>query len=291
MRLPSSPTCARLHQLDREPLTLDGVTLDNDLTESNHFVDIFRVSREHGYQSAPGQVEYMYIMHSSGHEHREHSRLGPVCTGTRAPSFWRSPAPLTHLEARCIFLDAERAAAWYQFYRRVQDFNHRRRARIAEFLFGSHDVVINETHQGMVRAHNRANIGCYTFTSESLEPNPVTSSGADSNAESTPGDSPVGDERSLFPLTLSPTLPAFLVEPYPNLKAPAIDALGWRERLDRHGLHERITSQNILPHGGGYRYPQLRAGHCHAARAPQWPAKERSRPTRCTSRTNAHGPS
>ena len=49
---------------------LDGIPLDNDLTESNHFVDVFRVSDEPGYERPPGGAECLYIMHSSGHEHR-----------------------------------------------------------------------------------------------------------------------------------------------------------------------------------------------------------------------------
>jgi hypothetical protein len=123
----------------------------------------------------------------------------------------------------------------------VQDFNHRRRQALGEFLFGDHEVLINATHQGMVRGFNRANIGCYTF------------------------DDPKGDDAGddagqapLFPLTLSPSLPAFLVRGRRNFEPQAIDALGWSERVERHGLSERIAGTNLLPHGGGYRYPQLR---------------------------------
>ena len=55
-------------------------------------------------------------------------------------------------------LEGERARAWYEFYLQVQDFNHRRRQVLAEFLFGEHAVIINATHQGMVRALNRAGL-------------------------------------------------------------------------------------------------------------------------------------
>ena len=232
---------ARLRELDRQPLTLDGVVLDNDLTESNHFVDVFRVSDEDGYQGLPGGARYVYVMHSSGHEHRERSPFGPGL-------YWDASDELSQL-ARVMdtpfgtlhILDAEQAEAWYGFYRKVDDFNHRRRALLGAFLFGRHQVVINATHQGMVRGYNQANIGCYTFEDTDLGEN---------------GDADL--DGPFFPLTLSPTLPAFLVRPEPNLCDGAIDALGWRARIDRHGLHERIAGQNILPHGGGYSYPQLR---------------------------------
>ena len=36
----------RLHALDREGLELDGIAVDNDLTESNHFVDVLTIDPE-----------------------------------------------------------------------------------------------------------------------------------------------------------------------------------------------------------------------------------------------------
>lgn len=223
---------ARLHELDARPLTLDGVQLDNDLTESNHFVDVFRVSQEPGYEPAPQNAPYVYIMHSSGHEHREASPLGPGLYWDKSRQLYEMARVIDTPWGRLHVLDAEDAAAWYAFYQSVQAFNHRRRALLGAFLFGDHEVIINATHQGMVRGHNLANIGCYTFAP--------------------------ADEEPLFPLTLSPTLPAFLVRPKHNFSDAAIDALGWRSRIDRHDLEQRIVDSNILPHGGGYNYPHLR---------------------------------
>lgn len=226
---------ARLHEFEARGLELDGIPLDNDLTESNHFVDVFRVSDDPGYERPPGDAECLYIMHSSGHEHREKSPLGPGL-------YWDQSQELAAMARRVdtpwgalSILEGERARAWYEFYLQVQDFNHRRRQVLAEFLFGEHAVIINATHQGMVRALNRANIGCYTFEDES--------SGEDG--------------ATLFPLTLSPTLPAFLVRGKPNFTAAAIERLGWAERVERHGLQTRLADINILPHGGGYNYPSF----------------------------------
>jgi hypothetical protein len=225
----------RLHALDREGLELDGIPVDNDLTESNHFVDVLTIDPERSREELPGGARHCFIMHSSGHELR-----GPTARGPGL--YWDESAELRAM-ARVVdtpwgslhVLTGDAARRWYAFYQEVQDFTHRRREALARFLFGDFDVVVNATHQGLVRAVNQANIGCYHYD----DPAP-------------------GEEDPLFPLTLSATLPAFLVRGGKNFTDRAIAELGWGERLARHGLEERIRGTNVLPHGGGYRFPSVR---------------------------------
>ena len=235
--LPSLPDAAtveeRLRALSAGHLSLDGVTLENDLSAKNHFIDVFELAPDGQLEPAPNAARYYFIMHSSGHEHR-----GPTARGIGL--YWDKSAPLLAL-ARTVtspwgnlhILEGDAAAEWFEFYQRVDDFNHRRRAAIAELIFGDHELVVNATHQGLVRGMNCANIGCYTY--------PTATAAAD----------------RLFPLTLSPDEPAFLVRGHDNFAAATIDELGWGERADRYGLRDWLTSTNLLPHGGGYTYPQL----------------------------------
>jgi hypothetical protein len=224
----------RLHALDREGLELDGIRVDNDLTESNHFVDVLTVDQERSSEGLPGGARHCFIMHSSGHELR-----GPTAAGPGL--YWDESAELRAM-AQVIdtpwgslhVLTGDAAARWYAFYRKVQDFTHRRREALGRFLFGDFEVVVNATHQGLVRAVNQANIGCYHY------------------------DDPAPGAEPLFPLTLSATLPAFLVRGARNFTDRAIDQLGWSDRLARLGLAERIRGTNVLPHGGGYRFPAVR---------------------------------
>ena len=225
----------RLHALDREGLELDGIRIDNDLTESNHFVDLLTVDPERSVEALPGGARHCFIMHSSGHELR-----GPTARGPGL--YWDESAELRAMAevvetpwGSLRVLTGDAARRWYGFYRDVQDFTHRRREALARFLFGDFQVVVNATHQGLVRAVNQANIGCYHWD----DPAP-------------------GEEEPLFPLTLSASLPAFLVRGRRNFTEPAIDRLGWRERLERLGLDDRIRGTNVLPHGGGYRFPSFR---------------------------------
>lgn len=221
----------RLHSFDTAELTLDGIPIDNDLTESNHFVDVFEVSEADQREPVPGDARYMFIMHSSGHEHREPSERGVGLYWDKSDELCALADTFDTPWGKLRILQGERAAEWYTFYKKAQDFNHRRRELMAEWLFGDFSSLINATHQGLVRGYNQANIGCYTFEDASA---------------------------SLFPLTLSPLLPAFLVRGKPNLGAATAERAGWAERLEKHGLADKLADTNLLPHGGGYNYPHLR---------------------------------
>ncbi len=232
--LPARDTVsARLAELEAGKLQLDGITLESDLTETNHFVDVLEIDPD-GSPEPPTGDRYYFIMHSSGHEHR-----GPTERGIGL--YWDKSEPLDQLARHfdtpwgtLRILEGDDAAEWYRFFRQVDDFNHRRRATIAELLFGDYRPVVNATHQGLVRGYNTANIGCYTY----------------------PADAPA-DQR-LFPLTLSPSHPAFLIRGADNLNPTTLRRLGWDQRAERLGVAERLTDCNFLPHGGGYTYPHLR---------------------------------
>lgn len=219
----------RLHTFEAEGLTLEGVEVDNDLTEPNHFVDVFSVDPSSA-EPPPGGASHYFIMHSSGHEHR-----GPTPRGVGL--YWDLSEQLMSMATihdtpwgNLRVLEGDAAREWYEFYQKVQAFNHRRREALARHLFGDLTSVINATHQGLVRGFNRANVGCYTFE-----------------------DDAAGDDR-LFPLTLSAELPSFIVRGENNFTEATIEAQGWSDRVERHGLWDRIRGTNLLPHGGGYTY-------------------------------------
>lgn len=233
----------RARRLKEGGLELDGIELDYDLEESNHFVDAFEVTSTKGApirdaggaapsiaEEAPLGAKAFFIMHSSGHEHRAPSVLGPGLYYDESEELRKSARVIETPWGECRVLVGADAAQWFQAYARIQDFNHRRREAVAKALFGDFRAVVNETHQGLVRGLNRANVGVYTYDA--------------------PGE--------LFPLTLSATLPAYLVRGHKNVTAPMMTSLGWDERARRHGLAERLKDTNLLPHGGGYKYPKLR---------------------------------
>jgi hypothetical protein len=98
---------------------------------------------------------------------------------------------------------------------------------------GPLEVLCNRTHQGQL-AMNDCILGCYYFDQADLE------------------------RGQLFPLTLGPELPVYLVAPRANLDREALEQTGFLERAEKHALVERLGSANLLPHGGGYSYAQYK---------------------------------
>ncbi|MBI2895970.1 MAG: hypothetical protein HYY06_20600 [Deltaproteobacteria bacterium] len=228
--VPEAEAREAARRVAREGLVLDGTPLDYDLHESNHFVDVLTV-RESVRGTLPSST--LFVMHSSGHEHR-----GP---GPRGPGLYYDESDELRRAARVpqtpwgtlTVLEGDAAWRWFEFVERVQAFNLARREAFARAIFGPFTVIANATHQGLL-APNDANIGCYVFEEDET------------------------DGTALYPLTLSPTLPAYLVKPRPNLSESVVESLGWAERARSLGVLHRVTGANLLPHGGGYTYPQFR---------------------------------
>lgn len=220
---------SRARRLMVEPLVIDDVQVDFDLAEGNHFLDLCTVtSAEDGVKTS----DTIAVIHSSGHEFRETSPLGPGIYWDQSESLAammetrQTPfGPLHILRDQ----DAER---WYAAYRYCQEFSLRRRQALAEALLGPVTLICNRTHQGLA-AINDAILGCYCFDDADLE------------------------RGQLFPLTLAQELPVYLVRPEPSFSDRALDATGFGERADRLGLLDRLRQVNLLPHGGGYSYAQF----------------------------------
>ena len=224
----------RLHDLERDGLTLDGVPLDNDLTESNHFVDVFELSDRPTTET--GAQRSRVLLHHALQRPRT-----PQGQRERGPGLYYDQSEQLRSMARRLqtpwgslhILEDGSAAQWLPVLLPSAGVQSPTSRSPSQFLFGEFDVVVNATHQGLVRGLNRANLGCYTFE-------------------------PGAEDESLFPLTLSPTLPAYLVRGRPSFADETVSALGWARRLDQHGLREHISGANILPHGGGYRFDSFR---------------------------------
>lgn len=215
------------HQAREAHLTLDGVELMYDLDDSNHFVDAAELDQV--LVEGVELPEHIFIIHSSGHEHRSGSPFGPGLYFDESQQLRAMASEISTPWGPLFALQGQHAQDYAHFCARVQAFNERRRLLYGEALFGPHDPLCNVTHQGM-RAPGRFHLGAYCFE----------------------------DARGLYPLTLGPDQPLYLIRPMPNFQPRIIEQLGWMERAQRLGVTETLLRANILPHGGGYSYPQIR---------------------------------
>ncbi|MEM9070362.1 MAG: hypothetical protein AAGE52_17795 [Myxococcota bacterium] len=214
----------RAEILVRDGLEVEGIPIEYDLNEGNHFLDVCETAEGETY----------FVMHSSGHEHRGSSPFGCGMYYDKDPDLAARAQVIETAWGTLSILDGDDGRWFYESYAKIQRWNHARREAIASALFGAWTPVVNATHQGLTRI-NEAHLGCYVFDETDLA------------------------EGTVFPLTISADLPVFLVRPKRNFTEEVADRLGFLERAETHGVRQRILGANLLPHGGGYRYPHLRA--------------------------------
>lgn len=215
----------RLHALASEPVEIDGVPVRWDFGTSNHFVDVCRVVAADG-EDLP---QWAFIMHFAGDELRGETRVGPGLYWDRSPALRERMRVYETPFGPLRLLVGEDACQYLGFYRRVEAFAKERRRLAAERAFGVHEMLNNETHQGLVGL-NRMVLGCYSF----------------------------GDSGGLYPVALRPDAPSYLVRGRPNLSRRAMERLDLGVRARRLGVERHVAGAHLLPHGGGYVFPDIR---------------------------------
>lgn len=224
-RLPArSELLRRIHELARSEVEIDGVAVAWDFGNSNHFVDVFRVMPADGEHFPP----YAFLMHFAGDELRGDTEHGPGLYWDESPTLRRKMKVHETPFGRLRVLVGDDAPEYACQFRRAEAFARARRRYAADRLFGNYELISNDTHQGLVGL-NRMVLGCYTF----------------------------GDPERLYPVGLRPDLPSYLVRGRPNLGAEAMARLGFASRAADHGVEEQVCGANLLPHGGGYAFPDI----------------------------------
>lgn len=221
----------RVQALGAAETEIRGIQVDWDFGESNHFIDVFRVEPAKPVdRHADGDLpRFAFLMHFAGDELRGENPFGPGLYWDRSAALRERMEVVETSFGPLRILTGEAALAYVEHYREVEAFVRERRRYAAERIFGDFLPMNNDTHQGLVGL-NRMVLGCYTFD--------------------TPG--------HVYALGLRPDLPAYLVRGRPNLSADVLDRLGMKVRARELGLLERVTGSNILPHGGGYVFPDIR---------------------------------
>ena len=216
----------RLYELDAQTTEIDGVEVMWDFHRSNHFIDIFEVEPvgELGFCFPP----YAFIIHSSADELKGDSKLG-------FGLYHDESSQLSEMEERVHtpfgemhYLTGSDARRYFERCQYAESFAKKKRKLIAEALFGEYAEISDEMHQGLVNM-NEIVLGCHH----------------------------VKDSDGLFPLTLRGDLPAYLVRGNPNLSLEAIEMLGFEKRARMLGVYDRLFYADIVPHGGGYVFPDI----------------------------------
>ncbi|MEM2108894.1 MAG: hypothetical protein QW327_00150 [Candidatus Odinarchaeota archaeon] len=214
-----------LYKLESKDFIIDGIPVKWDFNVGNHFIDVFKTS--------PGASvdlpEYVFIIHSSAPELKSETPLGMGLYYSKSPSLSRIMKTVkTKFGDAKIVLDGD-AEAYYDFYKLSERFSEQKRLLAAKEIFGDFKLISSKTHQGLLN-FNEAVLGCHY-------------------SDDTGG--------VLYPVTLRPDLPAYLIEAKKSFSKNMLEALGFFNRAEELGVLNRLLSFNCVPHGGGYSFPDM----------------------------------
>lgn len=215
----------RLDALNSKELEIEGVPVEWDFNTGNHFIDIFKVSAI----ADKDLPEYAFIIHSSAPELKgETSKgMGLYYNQSNIIEGNMKIVETPFGESRILLGDA--AKEYYEFYKFSKRFSEKRRLLAARELFEEFEVISNKTHQGLLNL-NEVVLGCYHLDEDGCE---------------------------LYPITLRPDLPSYLVEGQKSFSEEILEHLGFSNRARSLGVLDRLLSFNGFPHGGGYTFPDM----------------------------------
>lgn len=228
-RLPTqAELIGRFRALHHEKLDIDGINLEWDFGISNHFITIFRVKP---HDHAPLHP-FAAILHGSGKELRRENPWGDGLYWDWSESLKKKAELFQTPFGSLRLLTGSAAKTYFEFAQLAMEFSQKRRTLIASYLFDTFDVYSNETHQGLL-SMNEMMLGVHVMR----------------------------NTETLLPLTLQAHLPSYLLNAVPNLSADAMRSLRLDNQAKNIGVYDYLMSANILPHGGGYAYPQIESVH------------------------------
>lgn len=213
-----------VYELKRNEVFMDDIKVSWDFHVGNHFIDVFRVVKV----TEIDLPDYIFITHSAAPELQGENKKGVGLYYHKSRVLKEMMKEVKTPFGPCrVVLDGD-AKEYYEFFRYVEEFAKKRRRLAAMEIFGDFTEIINETHQGLLNYNEIALGGHY-----------------------------INQQGQMFPVALRADLPAYIVRGNLNLSEETIEALGFYKRAEKLGVMDRLKNLNILPHGGGYTFPDM----------------------------------
>ncbi|AZR74055.1 hypothetical protein BBF96_12010 [Anoxybacter fermentans] len=211
-----------LEELKNNPGKIEGTNIKWDFNKSNHFINFFKVIDNHNLPP------YLFVIHGAGDEFRgdNNGQFGLYIDKSKIlkSKVHTLKTPFGDIN----YLIGEDAIEYFKFYQNVEKFARQRRIHVAHHLFDNFLLITDQTHQGLVGL-NEIILGCHKFV----------------------------DEETLFPLMLRADRPGYLIKGKFNLTEKQLENLEFKARAKELDIYHRLLRANILPHGGGYNFPDL----------------------------------
>ncbi|MFW9944253.1 MAG: hypothetical protein ACFFB7_04590 [Candidatus Sifarchaeia archaeon] len=208
---------------------IDDIRIDWDFAAGNHFIDIYEVrplSEDFSHGS-----RYVFIIHGSVPELKgdNESKFGFGLYAHKSKLLQEMAEKVETPFGPVNLLRGTDASRYLELNDFACELSKKKRKRAAELLFDDFTEISNPIHQALLNM-NAHILGCQ----DTKDP-----------------------ENRILPITLRSDLPAYLAKGNENLDEDAVEQLGFTKRSEKHAVKERLLKANILPHGGGYKYPSM----------------------------------
>ena len=210
-------------------LYYDDIKIDWDYGISNHFINCFETKN----LSASDLPPYMFMIHGSAPEFRDDTYgVGLYIDKSKTLKSLASEEN-TVFGKQFILLDAE-AKEYLEFNNKALEFSNMKRRIIADNLFHNYEIICNQPHQ-FLKDYNNMYLGC---NCTDLESDII--------------------KYDIFPTTLRADIAAYLFKGKKNFSETTLKNMKFIQRAEKLGLLDLLRTANVLPHGGGYSFPDIK---------------------------------
>ncbi|MBW2968001.1 hypothetical protein KY362_05950 [Candidatus Woesearchaeota archaeon] len=213
----------RVFALEQKSTFISDMKVQWDFYKGNHFIDIFKVEPNEEKLKLP---RYAVIIHAGCPELKGQTERGMGLYWNMSKQIMEMCKTVKTPFGPSYTLDGHDAHEYYKFYQFAEYFAKKRREIAFRNLFDNGKIIVNKTHQGMVNL-NESMLGCQVFDSS----------------------------KELVPISIRADLPSYLVRGKHSFTQHQMDMLGFTQRAEEFGVKSRLSKANVLPHGGGYAFP------------------------------------
>ena len=220
----------KIDEIKGSELYHNNILLNWDYDVSNHFINCFETNNLSDIDLPP----YIFFIHGSAIELSD-DKYGLGLYVDKSPTLKDCAIEeITKFGKQYILIDDE-ASEYIKFSNKAIEFSKTKREIIAKNIFGNnYTTICNQPHQ-FLRDYNNIYLG---------------SNCTDINYDFIDSD--------IFPTALRADIAAYLFRGKRNLSETNLKNLKFLDRAEKLGVLDLLKSTNILPHGGGYRFPNIK---------------------------------
>lgn len=218
-----------IDEIKSSELFIGDIRIEWDFGKSNHFINCFETNNLSEKELPP----YVFFIHGSAPEFRNDEYGIGLYIDKSNTLKERAITEETIFGTQYLIIDSD-AKEYCNFNMKALNFSKLKREIIAKKIFGNYQVICNQGHQ-FLKDYNNMYLG-------------TNCTDLDSNL--------IGSD--IFPTALRADISAYLFKGKQNLSETTLKNLKMYDRAEELELLDLLKNANILPHGGGYSFPDVK---------------------------------